>query len=388
MTATAAPIEPSAARRIVGFVRLLRDNGFPVGLPESRDALRAAGAIDLSRPAELRWALKALLTASPSDWRRFDELWDLHWAGRGRRTALKAAGAAPGGRADRRPGPMDRRIPMEGADGTEAGEGEGAGEGGRRGGASATEKLTSTDLRHIADPEALARVDALAIRLARRMRDRLVRRERRVRRGRRLDLRGTIHRSVATDGMPFRPAFRRRRTEPVRLVVLLDVSGSMSLYSGFFLRFVRALIDRFHRADAFVFHTRLVHVGPALRERDISRALDRMSLMAAGWSGGTRIGESVAAFNDHHAGTAGRSRTIAVIVSDGYDTGPPEVLAAELARLRRRVRRVVWLNPMLGWQGYEPVARGMAAALPHIDLFLPAHNLESLAALEPVLARV
>ena len=108
--------------------------------------------------------------------------------------------------------------------------------------------------------------------------------------------------------------------------------------------------------------------------------------MAQGWSGGTRIGESLATFNRSYAASVLNRRSVVIIVSDGYDTGPPEQLAAELAALRRRARRVVWLNPMLGWQGYEPVARGMAAALPHVDLFAPAHNLESLAALEPYLA--
>ena len=105
--------------------------------------------------------------------------------------------------------------------------------------------------------------------------------------------------------------------------------------------------------------------------------------MAEGWAGGTRIGESLATFNRSYAASVLNRRSVVIIVSDGYDTGPPEQLAAELAAVRRRARRVVWLNPMLGWQGYEPVARGMAAALPHLDLFAPAHNLESLMALEP-----
>jgi uncharacterized protein with von Willebrand factor type A (vWA) domain len=159
----------------------------------------------------------------------------------------------------------------------------------------------------------------------------------------------------------------------------------MNPYATFFVRFLRAVLDSFRQADAFVFHTRLVHIGAALRERATERAIERMALMAQGWSGGTRIGESLATFNQRYAGVLDR-RSVVVIVSDGYDTGPPEQLAAELATLRRRARRVVWLNPVLGWQGYQPVTRGMAAALPHIDLFAPAHNLESLAALEPYLA--
>jgi uncharacterized protein with von Willebrand factor type A (vWA) domain len=218
------------------------------------------------------------------------------------------------------------------------------------------------------------------------MRHRLARRERTHRRGRRLDFRRVIHKSVQSGGMPLRLAWRRPREKPVRLVAILDVSGSMNPYSTFFVRFLRAVLGSFREADAFVFHTRLVHIGAALKERATERAIERLALMAEGWSGGTRIGESLAIFNQRYAAAVLNRRSVVVIVSDGYDTGPPEQLAAELAALRRRARRLVWLNPMLGRQGYQPAARGMAAALPHLDLFAPAHNLESLAALEPYLA--
>ena len=168
--------------------------------------------------------------------------------------------------------------------------------------------------------------------------------------------------------------------------MLLDISGSMSQYSSFFVRFIRGVVDHFAAADAFLFHTRLIHVAETLRERDMARALDRLSLIAAGWEGGTRIGESLAEFNRHHARQALDGHTVVMIVSDGYDKGDPARLASELAEIRRRCRRIVWLNPMLGRPGYAPIAGGMAAALPHIDLFAPAHNLASLAALEPALA--
>jgi uncharacterized protein with von Willebrand factor type A (vWA) domain len=181
---------------------------------------------------------------------------------------------------------------------------------------------------------------------------------------------------------------RRRKPKPLRLVVLLDASGSMSLYSGLFLRFMHGVLGSFREAEAFVFHTRLIHVSEALRDRDAGRAVDRLSLMAQGFGGGTRIADSLAGFNRWHARRVIHSRTAVVIVSDGYDTGEPERLGEEMRALRRRCRRIVWLNPMLGWQGYEPVARGMAAALPFIDLFAPAHTLESLVALEPYLARI
>jgi uncharacterized protein with von Willebrand factor type A (vWA) domain len=372
-------------RRLVGFVRLLRDNGFALGLREAEDAVRAADVAGLARPEPLRWGLRALLCSCERDWRRFDELYELYWLGEGRRQGKVSAGGS-GARPSRRPGPLidarfgpPDRLERGGVPADAMPEG-------RAGGASAANSLAKADLRHVNDPDELARLHDLTERLAARMRHRLARREKARRHGRRLDFRRVIHKSVQSGGTPIRLVFHRRRDKPLRLVAILDVSGSMSPYSTFFVRFLRAMLNSFREADAFVFHTRLVHIGAALRERSTERAIERLALMAQGWSGGTRIGESLATFNRRYAASLINRRSVVVIVSDGYDTGPPEQLAAELAALRRRARRLVWLNPVLGWQGYQPVARGMAAALPHVDLFAPVHNLESLAALEPYLA--
>jgi uncharacterized protein len=369
-------------RRIVGFARLLRANGFALGAREAEDAVRAAAAVGLVRPEPLRWALRTLLCSCEREWRRFDELFDAYWLGRGRRRAALSAGGAGGPRRRERGPLIDGRFgPPDQVE--RAGDPAEAAPAGRQGGASSLEALAETDLRHIDDPDELERLHELAARLAARMRHRLTRREKARRRGRRLDFRRVIHKSVQSGGTPLRLAYRRRRDKPVRLVAILDVSGSMSPYSAFFVRFLKSILDRFREADAFVFHTRLVHIGAALKERTSERAIQRLALMAEGWAGGTRIGESLATFSLSYAASVLNRRSVVIIVSDGYDTGPPERLAAELRALRRRARRVVWLNPMLGWQGYQPVARGMAAALPHLDLFAPAHNLESLAALEP-----
>lgn len=387
---TASPGAGAAAAivgRMIGYVRLARDNDFPVGIDESLDALRLAEGIDLAAPAPLRSGLKALLCASEADWRRFDRLFDAYWLGRGVKRAglVSGGGSTPGTPAGGAPPDLPPAL-LEAAEG--AGDTADSGGEARRAGASAAEALGKTDLRHIDDAEELAKVYELARRLAARIKRRLTRRHRVRARGTRLDLRNTIHRSLAYGGMPMRPAFRARRTKPMRLVIFLDVSGSMSLYSTFFLRFIRGVIDNFRHADAFAFHTSLVHIGPALRERNLERAIERLGLMSAGWSGGTRIGDSLATFNRNYAeGTLNR-RTIVIVVSDGYDTGPPELLAKQVRLLRRRAKRVIWLNPMIGWRDYEPVAAGMAAALPHIDLFAPAHNIESLAALEPYLAQL
>ncbi len=224
-----------------------------------------------------------------------------------------------------------------------------------------------TDLRHIVDPDEIAAgARARGAAGARRMRARLVRREQARRRGRRLDLRRTIHRNVSHGGTPVELVWRRRKVKPLRLVVLLDASGSMSLYTAFFVRFLHGVVDAFREAEAFVFHTRLAHVSPSLRDRDVARAVDRLSLMAQGIGGGTRIGESLATFNRWHARRVINSRTAVMIVSDGYDTGEPERLGAEMRRLRRRCRRIVWLNPLIGWK--RLTARRRAACRPRCPM--------------------
>ena len=380
MRAAAGPADPTVASRILGFVSLARDNGFRLGIGEGLDALTLAAACDLGSPQVVRASLKSLMCSCAADWRRFDELFDAYWLRRGMRQAATRRGAAGAGAGDQSPSRQPDR-----AAGPEAADTDGAG---RRSGASGKELLARTDLRHLDDPRELAQVYALAERLAARMRKRVTRRYRARAHGRQIDMRATIHRSLRTGGMPLHLAYRQRRERPIRIVAMLDASGSMSLYSTFFMRFVRGIVENFAEAEAFVFHTRLVHVSAVLRERDLERAIDRMNMISAGWGGGTRLGRCLATFNRNYAKTVLNSRTMVMIFSDGYDTGDPAELGRQLQTLRRRTRRIVWLNPLLGWEGYEPLAQGMAAALPFIDLFAPAHNLQSLAALTPALCEL
>jgi uncharacterized protein with von Willebrand factor type A (vWA) domain len=381
-------------RRLAGFARTLRDNGFRAGLAETRDALQLLTSPAALRATSLRPALRALFCATHSDWQRFDEIFDAYWRGEGMRQRQVLSGAPSAG-----PAPARRiaeaQVPQQAvglADHVERrsdGDGDNTADGrGRREGASRTKSLSTVDLRHVVDPQDVAATRALAARLARTMRARLVRREQVRRRGRRLDLRRTIHRNVSHGGTLLELAWRQRKIKPLRLVVLLDASGSMSLYTAFFVRFLHGVVDAFREAEAFVFHTRLAHVSPSLRDRDVTRAVEKLALMAQGIGGGTRIGESLATFNRWHARRVINSRTAIMIVSDGYDTGEPGQLGEEMRRLRRRCRKIIWLNPLIGWRDYSPQARGMQAALPYVDLFAPAHNLESLAALEPYLARI
>jgi uncharacterized protein with von Willebrand factor type A (vWA) domain len=256
-----------------------------------------------------------------------------------------------------------------------------------RGGASKADTLARTDFRHLDNPADLAQLEELVENLALSLRRRLERRRKSARKGERLDLRRMLHASIPHGGEPIEIYRKRARRRPLRPVLLLDASGSMSQYSAIFLRFMLALLKRLPESEGYLFHTRLVEIGPVLRERRRVKALERLSLLAEGWGGGTRIGECLATFVKHHAHRALRGRSILFILSDGYDTGEPVILGKAMAALAKRARRIVWLNPLLGWQGYQPVAGGMSAALPHIDLFAPAHNLQSLAALAPHLAR-
>jgi uncharacterized protein len=357
----------------------MRANGFNVGIGEELDALAVASDGDVTDGRRLRWELKSLLCSRRREWERFDELFDA-WFKPPNRGRAAASPHAP------------RQVREEGCDtasvdpatlGSETGDSGALASGGFQGGASPREGIGQTDFRDLADDEAM---EALVEHLARRLRKRLTRRMELARLGRRIHLRRTIRASLSRGGMPLDLVFMRRRRQLPRLVLILDVSRSMSLYSFLFLRFARGLLGAFRDAEAFVFHTRLTRVSDALRERDLLKVREKLTLISLGWSGGTRIGESLQRFNADHAGRMLGSRAIVVIVSDGLDTGPPEALGEALAAIKRRARRLVWLNPLLGRPGYAPLAGGMQAALPHLDAFAPAHNLDSLMALETALA--
>ncbi len=402
MTCCMPPAEPGSLDplrdvilgRLSAFALLLRNHGFVIGLRENADAAKLAGQLAMDRPAIQRAAFKALFCSRLSDWKQFDELFNSYWLGRGMKKLMKVGGSvatstrpalstpAETGGSQNGAGELSEQIPNP--SGAETDEGATA----KSEGASRTEISSSTDFRKIADPRELEKAHAAAERFAKAMRARLTRRERARSRGRRIDLRATIRRNVGVGGIPVKLRFRQPKPKPLRLVVLLDASGSMQMYTAVFIRFIHGILDNFRQAEAFVFHTRLAHISSAMKERNATRALERMSLMTQGVGGGTRIGECLATFNKWHARRVLNSRSCVMILSDGYDTGTPDVLATELRRLRQRCRRIAWLNPMMGWDGYRPDAKAMQAALPYLDLFAPAHNLESLEALEPYLARL
>ena len=381
------------AGKLATFLKTLRDSGFAVGLQEGQDAASLMAAGYAERPGLLRSAFKHLFSARKSDWDRFDGLFDAFWLGKRVRSRSLTLGSAKVANSPSLKNLQDRKsepsggeaatdqIPSVGDDAPE----ERAGEG-RKEGASRADNLAETDFRKMADPEQIEQAHEVAARLARTMRTRLTRRDLARRRGYRLDLRRTIHGNISHGGVPISLVKRQRKEKPLRLVMLLDASGSMSMYTGVFLRFIHGVLDEFREAEAFLFHTRLAHVSDAMKEKDPARALDRLSIMAQGAGGGTRIGESLQTFNRWHAARVLHSRSCVMIVSDGYETGDAALLGREMAALGRRCRRIVWLNPMMAWEGYAPEAAGIKAALPHVDLYAPANTLKSLTELEPYLA--
>jgi uncharacterized protein with von Willebrand factor type A (vWA) domain len=253
----------------------------------------------------------------------------------------------------------------------------------RRHAASRAERLASADFRTLTEREHLLDIEALMRRFARELRPLRLRRQAHARSGRQLDLPTTIRRSVAHGGTPIELAWRDRRRVQPRLVLLIDVSRSMAATSVFYLRLARALAAERCDVHSFIFHTHATAVSRALHDRDPWRAQEQLHWLAQGFGGGTRIGDSLAQFNREHAPRLVHGRTAVLVFSDGYDTGEPPQLSAALAQLRRRARRIVWLNPLLGVPGYAPVAAGMQAALPYVDLFAAAGSLAHLRAALP-----
>lgn len=373
-----SPTEPGIAlrTRLTGFAGFLRANGYAVGSGDATRVLDTARLVGITEPEILRWSLKALLCGRRDEWRRFDALFDAYFRPANKRVVSESAGGAdrPPERAGAR---LDAGPPPAPATAGEEAAGDADRDTGRHA-ASREESLASTDFRDLHRADQLRDIEALMRRFARRLKHLELRREARVDHGRRLDLQGTIRRSVASGGTPLCLAWKDRRRVRPRLVLLLDVSRSMSPYSFFFLRLARALCAELADVHCFIFHTRLTGVGDALRDPDPWRAQERLHLLAAGWAGGTRIGECLREFNQHYAARLVHSRSALIIVSDGYDTGQPDALAVALGALRRRARRIVWINPLLSLPDYRPESRAMQAALPHLDLFAAGADLASI----------
>ena len=364
----------------MAFCRYARTRGLSIGVTETLGATEAVRAVPDRTLETFQFCLRTVLCSSKEQWDLFDDVFADFLRGVERQ---KPVGDEKK-RGHRGP-PTGARIQTQTgfwiAPGAKTSTADGDNETNAVSGASTEERLSTMDFSQV-PPRDQAALEKLARRMLKRTSIRLARRFRISGRSGRLDVRRTIRRSIGRGGDPFDLSYRQQKRQQAKLVVLLDVSGSMNLYSLFLLQFMHALAKHFKKTDAFIFSTSLVDISRELRSNALPGAFEILSRRPAGWAAGTRIGESLRDFNRRYGRKSLSRDTFVIILSDGWDTGDPVALATELHAIKRRVKKLVWLNPLLGLHGYQPLTRGMAAALPYVDTFAPAHSLESLLALE------
>jgi uncharacterized protein with von Willebrand factor type A (vWA) domain len=369
----------SISESIVAFAQFARSHHMNVGIQETQDALAAIKELGITDRNTFKFALKPLFCTSPEDCGLFEKLFILYW--------------------DTNPLDLDpkNKTTMQGAVEKEQagslvmmGEGENSDddqEGKNVTGASEAERLRKTDFSKINDVDA-KHLEQIADKLFKEMTLRLRRRMKDSNRNGQINLRRTIRRSIAYGGEAIDLVFRAQRPKKQRLVIFLDVSGSMDKYSFFLLRFIFALRENFRQLEAFIFSTKLIRISGVLAGNQMEYAATLLTQQVDNWSSGTRIGDSLEEFNDKYGKRMLNGSPTIIILSDGLDTGEPEILGRELRKIQGRSRKVVWLNPLKGMKDYQPIQRGMKAALPSVDDFMAAHNLNSLLELENILIHV
>ncbi len=371
----------AVVRKLVTFGRILREAGVEVGPGRVQDALRALDRIDLRRRDEVYAALACTLVARRDDLEVFDRAFRAWFERDPTRDRSRPPDLGIG--IDERPQPP-APAQAPGGDDEDAEPDEEQEEPDVLAAYSADERLRERDF------STLTRTELLRLR---KLMDRLVR-VLPMRPSRRLELasdgaviapRETLRRAMRREGEAVERAFRRPKRVERRVVFLCDVSGSMEPYSRALVLFLQAAVAAGRKVEAFTFGTRLTRLTPYLGGYDPQASLERAARAVPDWAGGTRIGDALRAFNDVY-GRRGLTRgSVVVIVSDGWERGDVTTLRDEMARLRRRSHSIIWVNPLKGTEGYEPLAAGMAAALPYVDVFLPGHNLAALEALADAL---
>jgi uncharacterized protein len=359
---------------VVTFGRVLREAGLEVGPGRVSTALHGLDTVELARQDDVYWTLRQTLVSRVEDLEAFDRAFAAWF--------LRSPDLAP----PRTP-QIERQRTVQAASRHGSEEADASSSEERATGWSAEELLRQKDFSELTKEE-LAKLRRMIAELAA---ARPLRRSRRLRRhphGTTLDLRRLVRASLATGGDPVERAFRNRVETHRKLIVLCDVSGSMEPYSRAILLFVHGLLETGRGVEAFAFGTRLTRLTEELSGPDPERALEEASLRVVDWSGGTRIGASLKAFNDLWGRRALSRGAVVTVVSDGWEREDAATVGREMARLARCAYAVVWVNPLKGHPDYEPLAGGMRAALPYVDRFLPGHNLDSLEDLAGVLAGI
>lgn len=376
------------ANNVIHFVRLLRRAGIVVGPGDALDAERAVAAVDVMQREQFYWALHATLVHHHEDHPLFDEAFRLFWrdpmgvdsalslllpqmktpTNRTISRRLSEAWRPPAPAPAAPPAPQPPRVDTFLA-------------------FSADEVLRTRDFDQMSADE-LARARALVRRLDVRIPTIATRRTAPTSRGRRIDPRRTVRAALRAGGELARLHHRRTRRRPLDVVALIDISGSMGRYAEMILRFLHVLHAHRSTGHVFTFATHLTNVTRTLRHRDIDRALAQLGTEVTDWSSGTRLGASLRTFNVRWSRRVLASGAVVLLVTDGLDREDTTLLAAEAARLRRSCRRLIWLNPLLRYAGFEPLAGGVRALLPNVDEHRPVHDLASFEALASALAGV
>jgi uncharacterized protein with von Willebrand factor type A (vWA) domain len=374
-------VQGRLAENIVYFARALRAAGIPLGPRSVLDALEAVRAAGVGTKEDFYWTLHAVFVKRHEHSVLFDQAFRIFFRKRGYLERLiammspEATGAQP-------PAPEQRQASQRVLDALFAGAEKVEREKQEieldaRLTVSDREVLEKKDFAQMTAAEIAAAKDAIK-RLVFGFDDVLTRRLKPNPHGHRIDLRRTLRSSLKVGGAVIDLKYRGRTIKPPPVVALLDISGSMSQYTRLFLHFLHAVTDSRKRVSTFLFGTRLTNVTRALRERDPDEALAACSASVLDWSGGTRIATSLAAFNKHWSRRVLTQGAVVLLFTDGLERDPDDRLGFEIDRLHRSCRRLVWLNPLLRFSGFEAKARGIRVMLPHVDELRPIHNLESM----------
>jgi uncharacterized protein with von Willebrand factor type A (vWA) domain len=384
MNDTSAPHESALLANIMHFARILRATGLPIGPGRVIEAARAVEAVGVTNKIDFYWTLHAVFVNRHDQREMFNQAFRLFWRDP-QLTERMMAMLLPQARQDTAaPRPeMSRRL----AEALQAGTPP------KPKSIEETEEqidaaMTVSD-REILQTKDFEQMSAEEIAAAKRMlvRLRLPIGEYPTRRfaphvaGTQADLRATLRATARSGGDVIALRFRQRRMRPPPLVVLCDISGSMERYSRMFLHFLHAIANDRDRVQTFLFGTRLTNITRQLRDKDVDRALAKVAAAVQDWSGGTRIGACLADFNRHWARRVLAQNAVVLFISDGLDRDAGAGLGREMERISKSCRRLIWLNPLLRYAGFEPKSLGMKAILPHVDDFRPAHNIENLEAL-------
>jgi uncharacterized protein len=376
--------ESALVANIMHFARILRTTGLPIGPGRVIEAVRAVEAVGVTNKTDFYWTLHAVFVNRHDQREMFDQAFRVFWRDpelAERMMAMLLPQARQDAAQPRQE--MSRRL----AEALQAGAPPKP-----RPNDEAEERIdaamTVSD-REILQTKDFEQMSASEIAAARRMltRLRLPIGEYPTRRfaphvsGTRADLRATLRATARSGGDVIALRFRQRQLRPPPLVVLCDISGSMERYSRMFLHFLHAIANDRDRVQTFLFGTRLTNITRQLRDKDVDRALAKVAAAVQDWSGGTRIGWCLADFNRHWARRVLAQNAVVLFISDGLDRDAGEGLGDEIERIAKSCRRLIWLNPLLRYSGFEPKSLGMRAILPHVDDFRPAHNIETLEAL-------